>query len=51
VPTHRFAARIDSNLVSFERVTIDMKRLAYHSPNMIPGPMLIIGIEPQNIVP
>jgi hypothetical protein len=46
LPTHRFAAAIDSNLVSFEQVAAELARLSAAMPRMIPGPTMLVGIEP-----
>lgn len=46
VPTTTFANRIDSNLATFERLVAEFRRLEQVLPRMIPGPLLIVGVEP-----
>lgn len=46
LPSHRFAAAIDSNVVSFEQVVAELGRLCTALPHMIPGPTMIVGLEP-----
>ncbi|MEK6227470.1 MAG: hypothetical protein AABM40_14405 [Chloroflexota bacterium] len=48
LPTQKFANAIDSNVVSFEQVAAEMVRLVSSLPRMVPGPMMLIGIEPEN---
>jgi hypothetical protein len=47
-PMHDFAATIDSNLVSFERVDVEIRRLLRAQPGMIPGPLLLVGVSPTS---
>jgi hypothetical protein len=46
-PTSRFARLIDSNLAAFERVAGEMSRLADAHPEAIPGPLMVVGVEPD----
>ena len=49
VPTATFANRIDSNLATFERLVGEFNRLERLLPRMIPGPLLIVGVEPDRL--
>ena len=46
-PTSVFARQIDSNLAAFERVAGEMNRLADAHPEAIPGPLMVVGVEPE----
>jgi len=46
-PTSVFARQIDSNLAAFERVAGEMSRLAAVHPEAIPGPLMVVGVEPD----
>jgi hypothetical protein len=47
LPTQEFANSIDSNVVSFEQVGAEMARLLSGVPQMVPGPMMLIGVAPE----
>jgi hypothetical protein len=47
VPRIRFANAIDSNLASFERLAGEFKRLQDVGSTMVPGPLVILGVEPD----
>jgi hypothetical protein len=49
VPTAAFANRIDSNLATFERLVAEFNRLERLLPRMIPGPLLIVGVQPDRL--
>lgn len=46
-PTYRFAGKIDANLANFERITAEVGRLATGVPTLIPGPLVMVGVEPE----
>ncbi len=47
-PTHPFAESIDSNLATFERVSAELARIHQVFPPMVPGRIMVIGVEPEN---
>lgn len=50
-PTDAFAKRIDSNLGTFERVTSELRFLTARRPEMVPGPLMLVGVEPIDMPP
>jgi hypothetical protein len=46
VPTYRFADCIDSNLTTFERVNVEVRRVARIN-GATPSPLAVIGVEPD----
>lgn len=50
LPTQEFANSIDSNLVSFEQVGAELARLIAALPQMVPGPVMLIGLQPETTV-
>jgi hypothetical protein len=46
-PTDRLARQIDTNLASFERVAASVGQLAQLAPEMIPGPLVVVGVDAE----
>jgi hypothetical protein len=47
VPTDAFSRRIDTNLATFERVVANVRLLERWNPCSIPGPLIVVGVEPD----
>lgn len=47
VPTDAFSRRIDTNLATFERVAANVRLLERWNPCSIPGPLIVLGVEPE----
>jgi hypothetical protein len=46
-PTERFGRQLDTNLAIFERVAGEIHRLLDARPEALPGPLMVVGIEPD----
>lgn len=49
VPTDEFSRRIDTNLATFERVVANLRLLERWNACCIPGPLIVVGVEPEVI--
>lgn len=47
VPTDEFSRRIDTNLATFERVVANLRLLERWNACSIPGPLIVVGVEPE----
>lgn len=51
VPTDEFSRRIDTNLATFERVVANLRLLERWNACSIPGPLIVVGVEPETMLP
>lgn len=51
MPTQAFARRIDTNLATFERVAASLHMIERWRPEVVPGPLMLVGIVPDPLAP